>query len=182
MVWKLEKYYTCKCDRAFKEVFLKEENKDFYIKDNGTDVFGNKNQTVIPDKKYCCLEVYENEKGDSKLWGIRRTDIVKKGGKLYLRTPLPDDYAKHVAYLFKNDYIEIIDRKGNVKAEGYFQSSKCINQALLYIKNKNDSQSTIKSVASKDKVYKYNVDLLGRKGKEPICGERLLLTLPNECE
>lgn len=160
----------------------KEENKDFYIKDNGTDVFGNKNQTVIPDKKYCCLEVYENEKGDSKLWGIRRTDIVKKGGKLYLRTPLPDDYAKHVAYLFKNDYIEIIDRNGNVKAEGYYQSSNNVNRAQIYIKNKNDSQSAVKGIASKDKVYKYYVDLLGRKGKEPICGERLLLTLPNECE
>lgn len=157
-----------------------ENDGSFYVKNIGIDFAGNKNETVIPDNKYYCVEVYKDEEGFTRVRGIRRSNVVKKDGKLYLNCQNPEGYKEHIMYLFKNDYIEIRDDKGNIKIEGYYQSIKAITRCQFYIIKNNSAMADIKTISAKDTVTKYNVDILGRKGGEIKCGGHSLSILPKE--
>lgn len=152
----------------------------YHVKNIGLDFAGNENKTVIADNKYYCVEVYKDEEGFTRVRGIRRSNITKKCGKLYLKCPNPEDYKEHIMYLFKNDYLEIRDGKGKLKVAGYYQSLKNINQGYFYIVENNSATSSIKTISSKDTVKKYNIDILGRRGGEIKCGGRSLSILPKE--
>lgn len=157
-----------------------EQDGSYHAKNIGTDFAGNINETVIDDKKYYCVEVYKDEKGFTRVRGIRRSSVVKKYGKLYLKCQNPIGYKEHIIYLFKNDYIEIIDGKGNLKIGGYYQSVKNVNRGIIYIVNDNEAEASEKGISRKDTVIKYNVDILGRKGGAIKCGGHSLSILPKE--
>ena len=146
-----------------------EAKEDMYKKEIGED-----NYSYIKNNKYFCIEIYEDTDGNTKMRAIRRTDTVKKNKKLYLKTPLPTDYAKHIMYLKKNDYITVHDKKGKLKFEGFYQSVKNIKEKRIYIKVNNiPCNSTNKTIAVNDKLKKYDISLLGKRGGEIKCGEPL---------
>ena len=131
------------------------------------DAFGN--ESVLSANKYYCLEVYKDTNGATQLRGIRFIDLLKQNKKLYLRTPYPENYQKHVMYLFANDYIRIIDRKGKEKFSGYYKSVKNIYRGLLYVKVNNSNELINISITQKDIIKKYNLDILGKMGGEIEC-------------
>lgn len=47
-------------------------------------------------------------------------DIVRKEKKLYVKeNSIPDDYSKHIIYLYTNDYVQVYKNNGELKFEGY---------------------------------------------------------------
>ena len=82
-------------------------------------------------------------------------------------------------YLFKNDYIQITNN-GKIKFEGFYASVKSINQSSFYLKEINSPKAMPKTIAKKDIIKKYNVDILGKKGGEIKCGEPLLSIMPKK--
>lgn len=137
------------------------------------------NYSVLQSNKYYCIEVYKNDKDETCTRGIKMIDVIKRNGKLYLRCENPEGYKKHIMYLFKNDYIQIINN-GRVKFEGFYNSVKNINRSIYYFKEKNSPISKPKIIAKKDTIKKFNVDLLGKKGGEVKCGEPLLSIMQSE--
>lgn len=137
------------------------------------DSLGNDN--VLSANKYYCIEIYKNKKNETQLRGIRFVDLIKKGKKLYLNTPYPEDYQQHIMYIFSNDYIRIYDGKNRLKIEGFYKSIKNINQNMIYIKYNNLSESKMKTIAKKDTVQKFSVDILGKLGGEIKCSEPFML-------
>ena len=148
------------------------------------------NISYLDNSCYYCVEVYKTKSGKTNLTGIKRTDIVKKNGKLYLKPDYqyPEDYAEHTMYLFKGDYIEISQKNAKtktdeVKRRGFFFSINNINQNSLCItrgnsrKNlKNINRPETCSIAQKDKIEKFDIDILGKKGGAVSkCGEPLSL-------
>ena len=77
--------------------------------------------------EYYCVEVYRDTKGQTKVRGIRRIDVTHKDKKLWLTCPYPAEYAEHVMYLFKNDYITV-ETKNGLLFEGYYQSPAGLKQ------------------------------------------------------
>ena len=161
-----------------------------YVKNIGED-----NISFMDDFCYYCVEVYTTKSGKTSLLGIKRTDIVKKDKKLYLKPyyKYPEDYAEHIMYLFKGDYIEISQKiaKSNtekVKRRGFYFSTKSVNKNRIYMTNEN-SRRNLKNVnetenciiAQKDIIKKYDIDILGKKGGEiKECGEPLSLLPEND--
>lgn len=129
------------------------------------------NESILSANKYYCLEVYKDKQDSMQLRGIRFVDLVKQNKKLYLRFPYPEDYQEHIMYLFANDYIRIIDRKGKEKFSGYYKSTKNIYRNLLYAKSGNSNESINVSIAKKDIVKKYSIDIFGEIGGEVKCSE-----------
>ena len=124
--------------------------------------------------------MYKDKDNNTCVRGIRRSGVVNKNGKLYLTSPYPEGYESHIMYLFKNDYVVIKNKKGEVKIEGYYQSVKNINRGMFWFKNRNISEAVVKQISRNDTVTKYNIDILGQKGGEVKCGARLLSILPKE--
>ena len=137
------------------------------------DTLGNEN--VLSANKYYCIEIYRDKQNKTALRGIRYVDLVKKNKKLYLATPLPENYKEHVMYLFANDYVRIFDGNNKLKFEGYYRSTKNVNRNLLYIRNNNVNSDVIVSVTKNDKVIKLNVDILGKLGGEVKCSVPFML-------
>ncbi len=137
------------------------------------DTLGNEN--ILTASKYYCIELYETTEGKNNLRGIRYADLTKRGKKLYLKYPYPEDYKQHKMYLFANDYIEVFDGKGKLKFAGYYRSVHVINRATLYCysNNSNDRKDCI--IGKKDTVKKYNIDILGHKGGEIKCSVPFML-------
>ena len=110
--------------------------------------------------------------------GITYADLVKSGGKLYFseRCVTPDDYAEHVMYLYKWDYIEVTDKNGYLKFHGYVVGAYNVNERRLYFAFDNTQMQSRKAltISKEDKVRKISIDLLGKKGGEISCGEPLL--------
>lgn len=168
----------------------KSKAKDsFYIK-----TIGDNNTSCLDNSAYYCAEVYTTKTGTTNLFGIRRTDIVRKDKKLYLKPDFkyPEDYGRHVMYLFKGDYIEIskTNKKTDtekIKRRGFYLSIKCTNQNCIYITKGNSSRklNNVKenetcAIAQKDRIRKYYIDILGKKGGEiKECGEPLSLLPEN---
>ena len=175
-----------------KDTLMKKNKADdnCYVKNIGED-----NISFMDDSCYYCVEVYATKSGKTSLLGIKRTDIVKKDKKLYLKPyyKYPEDYAEHIMYLFKGDYIEISQKiaKTNtekVKRRGFYFSTKSVNKNRIYMTNEN-SRRNLKNVnetenciiAQKDIIKKYDIDILGKKGGEiKECGEPLSLLPEND--
>ena len=109
---------------------------------------------------------------------IRRIDIVRKDKKIWLKCPYPADYAEHVMYLFKNDYIRVVAIDGT-EQEGYYQNvADAAGHKISVIPanrvEKRAPRITISKTKTKE-IHKYDIDILGRKGGEIRCGAPLSL-------
>lgn len=137
------------------------------------DTLGNEN--ILTASKYYCVELYETADGKNNLRGIRYADLKKQGKKLYLTAENPADYKRHKMYLFANDYIEVINQKGECKFKGFYKSVFNINENRVYCNEGNTSKSINKTIAAKDIVKKYNIDILGEMGGEVKCSVPFML-------
>lgn len=153
----------------------KNETDGAYIKK--VDSFGNAN--VLDTKEYYCAELYKNNKNQTILRGIRYVDLQKKNKKLYIISSYPEDYKKHIMYLFANDYIKVFDKDGKIKFNGYYKSIKNVNRNAIYYKNNNSNILEEKTISKKDVVKKYFVDILGKIGGEIKCSVPFLLLKDN---
>lgn len=135
---------------------------------------GPNNHSILDATKYYCVEVYRNKQGETKVRGIARIDVVRRDKKLWLACPQPEDYAEHILYLFKNDYITV-ESKNGLQFEGYYQSPAGLKQCKFTGICKNAVAGTPFHISSTAQVKKYAVDILGRKGGEIGCGEPLSL-------
>ena len=133
------------------------------------------NSTVLDNTNYYCIEIYKDEKGKTGVCAIAYSDLVKVSGKLHLNSDYtrPSDYAGHIMYLFPGDYVRI-DKGGKV-VEGYYRSVKNINRNDFYFTIGNQTESTIVGISQKAEITKIDVDILGNKGGEIVCGEPLSL-------
>ena len=133
---------------------------------------GDGNYTNLSMLKYYCVEVYEDQNGKTKIYGIRYVDLILRDNKLYQKAgSYPDDYGKHVTYLFQNDYVRILNGKNEIKFEGYYCSVYNVHQAALKFKKANSTETTAKNVAMSDRVLKYDISILGKVGGEIRCSE-----------
>jgi CRISPR-associated endonuclease Csn1 len=137
------------------------------------DTLGNEN--ILSANKYYCIEIYKDNQNKTALRGIRYVDLVKRNKKLYLATPYPVGYQEHVMYLFANDYVRIYDGRNRLKFEGYYRSTKNVKEKRLYFRNNNSSSDIDKTIAQKDTIKKYNVDILGNLDGEVKCSEPFML-------
>lgn len=175
-----------------KDTLMKKNKADdnCYVKN-----IGESNISFMDDSCYYCVEVYTTKSGTTSLLGIKRTDIVKKDKKLYLKPyyKYPEDYAEHIMYLFKGDYIEISQKNAKtntekVKRRGFYLSINNINQNSIVItkdntrrKLSNTNRVETCSISQKDIIKKYDIDILGKKGGEiKECGEPLSLLPEND--
>lgn len=121
---------------------------------------------VLDATSYYCIELYRDKKGNLKVLGITYSDLKKKDRKLYLADHFkyPDDYAKHVMYLHKWDYIRIEDKNGNLKFSGYYVAVSCINSGRIYYANDTTATASTGSIgfSKTDTVTKHPVDILGK--------------------
>ncbi len=193
LIKKLEKVFENKDEKYTVSEYLEEIGETKFKVDSRTifkislveGKFSNYYKKQIDDEnysylgmlKYYCIEIYEDQNGNTKTYGIRYVDIVRKNKKLYLKdSALPSDYCKHIMYLFKNDYIRVYNKKDNsLKFEGFYQSVKNINTSYYYFKINNLSNAEIKTISSRDIVKKFDVSILGRIGGEIKCSEPLSL-------
>lgn len=126
----------------------------------------NGNENVLSANKYYCVEIYKNKDNKTAFRGLRYVDFKKKGKKLYLAVPYPENYKEHVMYLFTNDYIKIFDAKENLKFEGYYRSVRAVTRSLLNVRERNSLMDIAYYVTKKDVIKKYDVDILGKLGGE----------------
>ena len=141
---------------------------------------------ILGGVKYYCLEIYEDEQGNTGVRGLRYVDFVKKGGKLCIKADVrkPEGYAKHVTYLFRNEYIELADKKSGKtitkrgtgeEYKGFYQAVENINKNQISIKVQNMRDRTLCPCIGKNtEVRKYEIDILGRKGGRIRCSEPFL--------
>ena len=136
----------------------------------------------MDDKSYYCIELYEDNKGGTCVIGITMSDIVHKYGKLWLRSDYqyPDDYRKHLMYIFSGDYIRVTNKKSKIKFEGYYKSVKTITRNQIYCISDNNPSAIIPAITKNDTCIKLSVDLLGKvngynNGEGIKCGEPLSL-------
>lgn len=129
------------------------------------------NYSILGVPKYYCVEVYTNDKRQTKIWGLRFVDMISYEGKLYLKDGVrPADYARHVMYLFPGEYIEV-EKNGKIVYEGTYQNVYAINQGILRIKVKNTNALKPISIGNKAGVFKYAISLNGCKSGEIKEGE-----------
>lgn len=144
-----------------RKVSIKENSVSNYYKKKINET----NYSILGVPKYYCVEVYTNDKGQTKIWGLRFVDMISYEGKLYLKDGVrPADYARHVMYIFKGEYIKVVT-KGKVVCEGTYQNVEAINEKKLNIKIKNTNilQKPIPRIGNKTKVSKYAISLNGCK-------------------
>ena len=143
-----------------------------YIK---IDSYGN--ESVLTPSRYYCVELYKDKDNNMRLRGLLYIDFKKINKKLLITCDYPQDYDKHIMYLFPGDYIRLFDENKNLKVEGYYQSIYDIKASgLNFLENnkvkitRKDNNTLIrKTVSKKDSVKKYNVDILGKIGGEIKC-------------
>lgn len=140
------------------------------------------NSSILDARKYYCTEIFINEANEACLRGIRFVDIVNKNKKIFLNCPYPNNYKQHLMYIFTNDFIELIDKKGMLKFSGYFRFSSILTnsntgttQQVIKGRNANSPETVNNTLSKTDTVKKINIDILGRKGGEIKCGVPLLL-------
>ena len=136
------------------------------------DSLGNEN--ILNAKLYYCLEVYSTKDNKTALRGLRYVDFKLKDKKLLLIKSNPDNYDRHIMYLFKHDYIVVYNKKGGEKARGFYSSVKAITRDQLYLKNNNTNVENIFTIKKDDTVKKYYVDILGQIGGEIKCSAPFL--------
>lgn len=129
------------------------------------------NYSILGVPKYYCVEVYTNDKGQTKIWGLRFVDMVSYEGKLYLKDGVrPADYARHVMYLFPGEYIEV-EKKGKIVYTGSYQSVKNLQQSKLCVSVQNAPTVRVASIAGNAIFKKYVITLNGQKVGEVKEGE-----------
>lgn len=129
------------------------------------------NYSILGVPKYYCVEVYTNDKGQTKIWGLRFVDMVSYQGKLFLKDGVrPADYARHVMYLFPGEYIEV-EKKGEIVYTGSYQSVKNLQQSKLCVSVKNAPTVRVASIAGNAIFKKYVITLNGQKAGEVKEGE-----------
>ena len=69
------------------------------------------NKTALNNESYLCLEIYRNKDGEVSLRGIPYSAVYRSKKGVEIRDIKPDDYAQHLLYLRKYDYIEFDDKK-----------------------------------------------------------------------
>ncbi len=166
-------FLTDKGTKVYK-VSVREANKvtNFYKKN-----IDDNNYTNMSMLKYYCVEVYKNKKGETKTWGIRYVDIIKRDKKLYLKKAmLPEDYAEHCMYLFTNDAITVYNKSGEKKYEGFYKSVKSINRSSFYIGDYIKDEAKPEQINRTDTVKKLDVSILGIRGGGIACSVPLSLT------
>lgn len=150
-----------------RKVSIKENSVSNYYKKKINET----NYSILGMPKYYCVEVYTNNKGQTKIWGLRFVDMISYEGKLYLKDGVrPTDYARHVMYLFPGEYIEV-EKKGKIVYEGTYQSVYNINEDRLCIKVKNSNALKPISIGNKAGVFKYAISLNGCKSGKVKEGE-----------
>ena len=168
--------FTTNCGQPVYKVSLNDGAYSTYYKkeiDNG-------NYSMLGVPAYYAIEVYKDKQGRTKTFGLRYVDIVKRNKKLFIKHDvLPEDYAVHICYLQANDYIVITDHNNNTKFSGLYLSVKTIGRSQFYGRCCNKAEKTIFSIATKDTVDKYSVDILGRKGGKIRCSAPLSLIQEN---
>lgn len=180
--------------------YLKDNNLPFFTTDNGTRInkvtlksdpgkyvvkeVADNNKTILSKRHYYTVEVYLDNEQRCKLHGIAMSDVIRcnKTKKIWLRPDYkyPDDYGVHVMYLFKGDYIRILQNDDKVKCEGYFVSARDLNKNRVNIKRNNESKNYDCWITQNDRFIKLSVDMLGKIHGENSergisCGEQLLL-------
>ena len=177
---------SVKQERKFTGAYTTDNAEKSKNQSNVTSVktISENNYSVLTTNKYYCTEIYKNEKDETCMRGIRRIDIIKKCGKLYLKCKNPDGYKQHIMYLFNGDYIELFNGKGILKFSGFFKwSTVTVNkQQIIHGIYKNNPYISNKTYTLSYNGYikKYNVDILGKRGGEIKCGEPLSLIMPKE--
>ncbi len=174
----LTRFVTDKGQPVYKVTLNTGKYSNYYRKDVAEG-----NYTNLGMLKYYCVEVYKDTDGYTKTCGVRFVDLVKRGKKLLRkRESIPADYAEHVAYLFPNDYLRVLDKKGKVKFEGYYKAVYSIQQSLFYYANDNTPTLAKKAftISRNDEVEKYDINILGRKGGRIKCSEPWSLTSAKE--
>lgn len=172
---KSTKFYTDKGQPVYRVSLVEGKVSSYYKKE-----IGEGNYSILGMPKYYCIEIYKNNKNQTKTYGIRYVDIIKKDKKLFIKQEtLPKDYKDHICYLLKNDYVEIYDGKGEIKFSGYYNSVKTIGRNLFYCKPINLTEDQQVSITQNDLIKKYSIDILGRKGGEIKCSAPLSLIQEN---
>lgn len=176
-------YITTGKGTVYKKVtVMTKPGGNYYIKEIGyhDDSGQKRNYSVLPKADYYCIEIYRTKKGDVNLTGIAPIDIVKINGKMYLRSDYtyPEDYAEHIEYLFKRDYIELYckDKKGveTCYFKGYYASCENINRNKIATRRNNSSTKAVTFVRKTTScVRKRNISILGKMGGYIRCGEPL---------
>ena len=189
--YKVEKYlkdnglsfFTTLKGRRINKVTVVSEPPARYL----TKQISDNNFSLMDDRSYYCLEIYKTKDGKNNMLGIAMSDIVKKKGKLYLKPDFkyPDDYAEHIMYLFKGDYLRITEKDGKIKFEGYYLSSKSVNRNSFYNISNNSTNNNPVAVTQTCKCIKLNVSVLGEisgynNGEGISCGEPLSLLKAND--
>lgn len=161
-------------------------NPSYFIKWNDKEHL---NYTIYMTRSYYCTEVYEDNIGETHLRGIRFLDLYKSKGKLILKKPLPKNF-KHICYLFKNDYIEILDRNKNTKKDGFgaYRGVEYLTVDRLKIRtysnkkiiNQNKPKDRYCSVKSIQDVIKLEQDKFGHIIGKEKCGDQSLFITKND--
>lgn len=179
---KLE-YFTTLKGRRINKVTITTSPDPKYLKKEISE----NNYTYLDNTSYYCLEIYKTKDGNNNMLGIAMSDLVKKNKKLYLKSSFkyPKDYSEHIMYLFKGDYLRITDKKGQIKFEGYYKSTKNVNQNRVYNIESNGVDCNPVTIAKNGKIIKLNVDILGKisgynNGEGISCGEPLSLLKEND--
>ena len=144
------------------------------VADRSMGMFTHYVVTLPPEKQTNLRALLARLKETVGLSGIRFVDLVKKGKRLFRKQEsLPEDYGKHIMYLFANDFVRIYDRNGKVKLEGYYKAVKNLLRSNLYFAEPNKNERYVASIASKDIVEKVYVGILGKLGGEISCSAPL---------
>lgn len=199
LIASLEKIFSGKDDKYTVGKYLKDNGLPYFVTEQGQRInklsvigrtisqpyrknIDEHNYSLLDANKYYCVEVYKNLAGKTCTWGLKFVDLVKNDKKLWLKPgSLPSDYGKHITYLFANDYIQIFNKKGEVKFEGFYKGVYNVNQNSFYYAKGNEPRKTGKSItiARHDTVKKYHIDILGRQGGEIKCSAPLSLLTEN---
>lgn len=176
-------YITTEKGTVYKKVtVMTKPGGSYYVKEIGYHDSNKekRNYSILPKADYYCIEIYRTKKGDVNLVGIAPIDIVKINGRMYLRNDYayPEDYAEHMEYLFKRDYIELYskDKKGveSCYFKGYCVASENINENKIATKRNNSSTKAVTFVRKTTScVRKRSISILGKMGGYIRCGEPL---------
>lgn len=160
--------------------YLQDNNLSVFKTDNGTPVYrvsilekpinnlykkeiSDNNYTYIASPKYYCTELYKSSKGELKTRGIRFVDLKKINKKLVLNKELPEDYAEHIMYLQKGDYVEIFDKNNELKFKGYFSGvSSFVTSSFTFMSVYNSTKKVV-SISEFDTVKKFEINMFGQK-------------------
>ena len=142
------------------------------------------NFTIYDTSKYYCSEIFIDTSGKYQTRGIRYVDVRKdrKTGKLMLRKPLPQG-CQHYMYLFKNEYVEVFNKKMIRINNGFgaYRSTKNVNRNLYYIRLYSNVDKSNNGVCINMANYckKIEMSILGHIIGVQKCGDQSLFIMGN---